>query len=114
MFRRRFEKEILLHAAKKNSGPVAVLLSNCGFFGFEVFTARDQLTIIHSNPNCTFPHQPFILGNIAEWKRIYKKHMMVETNQNIENNRATRNKYETNPAGMNGMAKGCDHMLGVT
>ena len=115
VFKRWFYEVFLPHVRKTTSRPVALVMDNCGPHGADISDGRGQVTIYPLPPNCTALHQPMDLGVIAEWKAHYRRNLLVEMMDDIENQEARRDQNKKRPGGMKGLAEGYDpHMLDVS
>lgn len=76
---------------------------------------RGQVKTLPLPPNCIFIHQPMDLRAIAECKIIYRRSLLVDNMDDIENFQPHRNGKEKNDAGMKGFPGGYDpHVQDVT
>lgn len=115
VFKRWFSEVFLPHVRKTTSRPVALVMDNCGPHGADISDSRGQVAIYPLPPNCTALHQPMDLGVIAAWKAHYRRNLLVEMMEDIENQQARRDQNRKRPAGMKGLADGYDaHMLDVS
>lgn len=115
VFKKWFYEVFIPHVRRTTSLPVALVMDNCGPHGSDVSDSRGQVTIFPLPPNCTSIHQPMDLGVIAEWKALYRRNLLIELMDDIENQETLREQHKSKANGMKGLAEGTDpHMLDVT
>lgn len=76
--------------------------------GFEVRDGRDRIKVHPLPPSCASIHQLMELGIIAQRKLLYRRYMLGEMIEAIENPKAQREQHRARPAGRKGLAEGHD------
>ena len=104
LFEKWFRNEFVPHVKRRTGEPVVLLVDNCG--GHDASMVVDNVSLISLPPNCTSVHQPLDMGLLVAMKRRYKKYMMFEWLEMLENRESLLRQYARMTAGVGGVLFG--------